>query len=141
MSRRGAVVALVAVASLVAACSGNSDTNTSKSGNRTTSTTSPDTPSVTIGIICDTPTDAAQSFEQAWEAGDRAAAARCADDAAVTTIFRTGGRSANWEFEGCESDPGGSTCSYRYEGGSAAFTVRGSDADGWKVAKVVFTAD
>jgi hypothetical protein len=96
---------------------------------------------VTIGIICTSPTDAAQSFVNAWIAGDRGAAARCASSAAVDKLFRTGGAGAQWSFQGCSTTGGAATCQYSYQGGAANLATSGSTAAGWKVTAVSFVAD
>ena len=78
------------------------------------------------------------SLVDAWVAGDRGAAARCATPGAVATIFATSGADARWTFEGCDlSDPGVPVCTYRYSGGSAKLTIEGTEARGWMVTKLV----
>ena len=106
----------------------------------TTSTTA--TASVTIGIICTTPEDAAHSFVESWIAGDEAAARRCASDDAVTTLFEHSGSGAQYAFQGCfGDDPASPTCSYTYEGGALNLAVTGSDAAGWTVESLSYVAD
>jgi hypothetical protein len=106
----------------------------------TTSTTS--TPSVTVGIICATPEEAAQAFVDAWMANDQAAAARCAVLAAVTTIFQTSGTGAVYMFQGClGNDPASKQCGYTYEGGAMILTVTGSTEAGWQVQSLSYIAD
>jgi hypothetical protein len=131
--------------------SNNDDTQVSTSGtttstsSTTTTTVAPAPPTqgttVTVGIICTTPDDATKSVVNAWMAGDKAAAARCASDTAVNKLFETNGAGAQWTFQGCHGDPGVPTCSYSYEGGGANFKLSGTEAAGWKVVDVTFVAD
>jgi hypothetical protein len=113
----------------------------------TTSSTSPSPPStgstsVTVGIICTTPEDAARSVVAGWVAGDQPAAGRCASTAVVTDLFGKGdGSHANWTFQGCQGDPGVPECAFSYEGGGAFFTMNGTEADGWKAVSVRYVAD
>jgi hypothetical protein len=105
-------------------------------------TTVPDGTSVTVGIICTTPEDAAKSLFSGWLAGDQGAAKRCATDGAVAALFKTSGAGAQWTFQGCDSsDPAAPACSYSYEGGAAIFTENGSEAAGWRVVDVSYVAD
>jgi len=152
MTRRMVVLAAAAcaVALVAAACSG-SDDSAGKTGSSTprSSTptavappTVPDTTSVTIGIICTTPEDAAQGIVAAWGADDRAAASRCASAAVIDRLFQTSGAGNSWFFQGCDrADPGVPICAFSYEGGAAFFTVEGTDAAGWKATKLEFLAD
>ena len=97
-------------------------------------------PSVTVGIICITPTDAAQAVVSAWQAGDAAAAARCATAGTVSTLFAHPGAGAGWTFHGCDGpDPGVPICTFDYPGGHASLTLHGTEAQGWHVAQVAFT--
>jgi hypothetical protein len=98
---------------------------------------SPGGPSVTVGIICSTPTEAAQALVNAWMAADQAAAGRCASPAAVATLFaRT---RAAWTFQGCDGpDPGVPQCTFAYSGGHASLTLAGTEAQGWRVDHVSF---
>ena len=149
----GAPRSSLALAGGVAACGGDggsersADTTTTKVTDASTSTTGPssttgDTSSVTIGIICTSPSDAASSLVGAWTAGDEAAARRCADDAVVDQLFTTSGAGNTWMDQGCDtSKPASPVCAYSYEGGGALLTVGGSDAAGWKVTKLEFVAD
>jgi hypothetical protein len=115
-----------------------SPTTTTTTLAATTSTTAPTT--VTVGIICTTPADATQSVVNAWIAGDRAAASRCASNTVVTKLFQASGAGAKWTFQGCHGDPGVPTCSYSYQGGGANFTLNGSEASGWKLVSLTFVA-
>jgi hypothetical protein len=76
-----------------------------------------------------------------WLAGDQAAAARCASEAAVTKIFETSGAGAQYTWQGCFGDPGVPTCAYTYEGGSVQLSMAGTEAAGWKVQTVGYIAD
>ena len=149
--RTATLAAAVCVLALVAAaCSGgdDSDSTTGSSTPRSSTTTTvvpptvPDTTSVTIGIICTTPEDAAQGIVAAWGADDRAAASRCASPAVIDRLFQTSGVGNSWFFQGCDrADPGLPICAFSYEGGAAFFTVEGTDAAGWKATKLEFLAD
>jgi hypothetical protein len=154
------VVALVAIVGAVAAFAtgGGDDPKVSVGGASTTSSSavtapipssttvvSPSTlagqPTPTTGI-CSLPEDASQAFVDGWLAGDRAAAERCGSPDAVNTMFQTSGAGAQYTFQGCDStDPGVPTCSYTYPGGAARLTIEGTEAAGWKVTKVEYTAD
>jgi len=138
MRPAGVAVALVA-AVVLAGCGGGSGTRVASHGSSTTTTTALGAggPSVTVGIICSTPTQAAQAFVAAWTAGDRAAAGRCATTGAVTMIFARHGAGAGWAFQACDGpDPGVPICTFAYPGGSAQLTLMGTEAAGWKVSQV-----
>jgi hypothetical protein len=142
------VAVVFAFALVVGACGGDgsSSSDSTSTSSSTTSTsradTPPDTTSVTVGIICSTAEDAAQSVVQAWGADEQAAAARCASDAVVEVLFRTSGVGNTWFFQGCDrADPGVPICAFSYEGGAAFFTVEGTEAAGWKATKLEFLAD
>jgi hypothetical protein len=123
-------------AALALAACGDADRTTTTSSSTTRTTVDPSGPPVTVGIICSDPTDAATSLVQAWAAGDRAAAGRCAVADVVAELFRRGG-AAGWAFQGCGGpDPGVPVCTYSYPGGSAILTVEGTEAMGWKVTRV-----
>ena len=135
--------AVVAAASLLVACGGSSSqVQTRPSPATSTTAPAPSTsggPSVTVGIICSVPTDAAQALLGAWLAGDRAAAGRCASPAAVSALFARAGRGTGWTFQGCDGpDPGVPQCSYASAGGHASLTLMGSEASGWKVDSLSF---
>ena len=134
---------VVAAASLLVACGGSSShVQTRRSPATSTTAPAPSTsggPSVTVGIICSVPTDAAQALLSAWLAGDRAAAGRCASPAAVSALFARAGRGTGWTFQGCDGlDPGVPQCSYASAGGHASLTLMGSEASGWKVDSLSF---
>jgi hypothetical protein len=142
----GLVALLVAVliGGGVALLLGNDDTKEISASATTTSspsTTNTSETQVTVGIICTTPEDATTSLVDAWIAGEKAAAARCAASAVVDELFKNNGAGAQWTFQGCSGDPGVPTCSYSYEGGGANFVLNGTEAGGWKVVDVTFIAD
>jgi len=142
-----ALVGILVIAGTVLALSGDdggSDVAIDPSANTTsptTTTTVGGSSPVTVGIICTTAEEAAMSFIDAWIAGDQAAAARCAADGAVTTIFQTSGAGAQYTWQGCFGDPGVPTCSYTYEGGAVNLAVTGTEAAGWIVQSVSYVAD
>lgn len=149
----GLLVFLLVAVGTVLVVSGDGDTTVGVSATTTSSTTtstnSPSTstslassPSVTVGIICATPEEAAMSFVDAWIAGDQAAAARCALPAAVTTIFQTSGAGAVYTFQGCAgNDPAVKQCGSTYEGGAVILAVAGSVAAGFQVQSLSYIAD
>lgn len=148
---RAAPVATIFACALVLTACGGDDGSSVSTGSTTTSTSTtstttppspPDTTDVTVGIICSSAEDAAQSAVQAWGANDRTAAGRCATPAVVGALFQTSGAGNTWFFQGCDrTDPGVPICAYSYEGGAAFFTVEGTEADGWKATKLEFLAD
>lgn len=135
---------MLVVALTAAACGGDDDESspsTSTRGTEATSTTE-DTTSVTVGIICDTAEDASETLVQAWGSGSEAAAKRCASDVVVDELFLTDGAGNTWTSQGCDrTDPGVPVCAYTYEGGAAFLTVEGTEAEGWKVTGLEFVAD
>jgi hypothetical protein len=137
----------VAVAATLAACGGGSssepkDESTTTRGTDASTSTTEDTTSVTVGIICSTAQDASSALVAAWTAGDRGAAARCASESVVSEFFTNNGSGNTWTSQGCDTtDPAAPVCAYSYEGGAAFLTVEGSDAAGWKVTKVNYLAD
>ncbi len=143
----GLIVLLVAVliAVGVVLALGSDDDDEVSTATATTTTIAPtattESPPVTIGIICTTPEDAAMTFVESWIAGDQAAAARCASDEAVSTIFENSGAGAQYTNQGCFGDPGVPTCAYSYEGGSVSLAMSGSEASGWRVESVSYIAD
>jgi len=125
-------VALV-LAALFSACGGDAGVST---GSSTTTTTGPETP-VTIGIICSTREDAAQTVVDAARAGDAAAAQRCGSAAAVSALTGARRPDASWQFGGCGGpDPGVPVCTYRMSSGTVSLTLAGTEAAGWKVETV-----
>ncbi len=104
-----------------------------------TTTTAPT--SVTVGIICSTPEDAAHSLIDAQIANDETAAHRCASSAAVDALFPTSDADATYTFQGCLTSETPVTCSFTYEGGAVTFVMSGSAAAGWKVDSAGFVAD
>ena len=141
----GAGVGLVAGGNDTTQVSASGTTTSTSTSTSTTTTVAPTATSqgttVTVAIICTTPEDATKSVVNAWIAGDKAAAARCASDTAVNKLFQTNGSGAQWTFQGCHGDPGVPTCSYSYVGGGANFKLSGTEAGGWKVTDVTFVAD
>ena len=135
---RARVVALLAGVAVLAACGGGSGrVQTRASVPTVPSTPAPGGPSVTIGIICSTPNDAAQALVNAWMAADPGAAGRCASAAAIAALFARA--RAPWTFQGCDGpDPGVPQCTYAYSGGHASLTITGTEARGWKVDRVSF---
>ena len=146
MTRRPlVVVGLLLLVAVGAGCNGGDDE--SSEGTTSTRVTEPssttqDTTSVTVGIICSTAEDASQTLVDAWGSGDEAAAKRCATDEVVGELFVTDGAGNTWQSQGCDrTDPGVPVCAYSYEGGAAFLTVEGTEAEGWKVTGLSFTAD
>jgi len=137
MRAAGLAVGLVA-AVLLAGCGGGGSTRVASHGSSTTTTTTAAPgaggPSVTVGIICDTPIQAAQAFVAAWEAGDAAAAGRCATPGAVAAIFTRRGPGSTPVCGG--PDPGVPICTFTYPGGTGQLTLMGTEAAGWKVTQV-----
>jgi hypothetical protein len=145
----GVIVVLGGVG-LAFALSGGDDDNAASTATTTTSTTTatvvspPSTGStaVTIGIICTTPEDAAQSIIGAWTAGDQVAAERCASHDVISELFTTNGSGADYVFQGCfGDDPGVPDCAFTYPGGSVHFTMNGTEAEGWKAVSIGYIAD
>jgi hypothetical protein len=90
-------------------------------------------------LVCSTPSDAAHAFVQAWQAGDRAAAGRCAAPDAVAALFARAAPSVPWAFQQCDGpDPGVPVCTYTFPGGTAQLTLMGTEAQGWKVSALRF---
>jgi len=104
------------------------------------STSAPEETSVTVGIICTSPRDATDTLVGAWIAGEKAAAARCAEGSVVDQLFENDGTGAVWVFQGC-GIVAPDRCQYSYEGGGVTFTLAGSDEGGWKVTGLEFIAD
>lgn len=97
---------------------------------------------VTIGIICTSAQEATETAVSAWEASDKAAASRCAEEGVVDELFTTNGAKAEWVFQGCVGvNASTEKCAFTYEGGAALFTAIGSDAMGWKLSELSFQAD
>ena len=150
----GAAALLVVIVVAVVALAGGDEkkrkraqpTTTTSSTTTSTSTTLPPTTTtiptpVTVAIVCTTPSDATMSVFNAWRAGDRASAERCATTAAMDELFQTSGAGAQYTFQGCFGDPGVPTCSYTYEGGAVNFTLNGTESGGWRVVDVGYVAD
>ena len=145
----GAAMAVVVIVLLVVLLAGDDgeERTTSTTIPPTTATTVPPTTvttaptSVTIGIICTTPEDAAHSLIDAQIANDEVAAHRCASDAAVDALFPTSAADANYTFQGCMTSETPVTCAFTYEGGAVTFVMSGNAASGWKVQSAGFVAD
>ena len=144
-----ALVFILVAVGIALAVSGGDDSNVSVSATTTSSTTTTTLPPttttvtvpVTVGTICTTPDEAAMSFVEAWIAGNKPAAARCATGTAVDALFQNSGAGAQYMWQGCSGDPGAPTCSYTYEGGALNIAVTGTDATGWKVQSISYFAD
>ena len=139
------LIAAGAVATAVLAGCGGSSGRVQSHHSPATTTTAPAAssttggPSVTVGIVCIAPTDAAQALLSAWTAGDQAAAGRCASPAAVAALFGHASRGTGWTFQGCGGpDPGVPQCTYSSAGGHASLTLMGSEASGWRVDSLSF---
>ena len=148
------VLLFLSVCALLAGCSKASNTNNTGVTNNTTSTTTTTTasPKATIEATkspvestttarVSKPEDAAKGLFEAWKTKDRAAAAKFATDAAITSLYREGGPEG-LQFQGCDkADDGGYTCGYSYEGGGLIMHVSGSESGGYKVDSTEFIAD
>ena len=145
------VAGLVTVLAVMSSCSDGDDdgaapaVTTTIQGATSSSTTSSSTtttlvasvtsrPATTAGI---TPEIAAKSFFEAWTKGDRAAAARVAEPAAITTLFaRAWQASDNWAFSECTGAAGSLICTWARPGGQQVlFRVQNAPAT---VAEVRF---
>ena len=91
-------------------------------------------PATTAAI---SPESAAKGLFEAWTKGDRAAAARVAQPAAVTTLFaRTWQAADRWAFSECTGAAGSSICTWsRPTGQQVLFRVQNAPAT---VAEVRF---
>ena len=91
-------------------------------------------PATTAGL---SPESAAKAFYEAWTKGDRAAAARVAEPAAITTLFaRAWQASDNWAFSECTGAAGSLICTWARPGGQQVlFRVQNAPAT---VAEVRF---
>ena len=136
------LVVAIGAALVAASCGGGSTTR--QVGTRPTSTTttvpsSGGTPVPTAS--CTTPTLAARAVVDAWLAGNRTAAGRCATPDAVATLFAHPGHAAGWTFQGCDGpDPGVPVCTFAYPGGVGRLTLQGTEAAGWSVNQVQLAA-
>ena len=76
------------------------------------------TPSVTSAPVIPTDSeDYAIALIEAWERGDRDAAATFADPDDLETLFsREGGGAGTWSLEGCEGAMGSTYCTFRADG-------------------------
>jgi hypothetical protein len=123
---------------VTASCSGTSGTRHAAPTTTSTTITVPTSGETTIPTgSCSTPTDAARAVVDAWIAGDRATAGRCATPDAVATLFTRSGRTAGWMFQACDGpDPGVPVCTFTYPGGAGRLTLHGTEAAGWSVDRV-----
>lgn len=85
------------------------------------------------------------TFYDAWTVDDQACAEQFATEEAIDTLFVIDGSEAQWEFQECAIDaqtPDRDTvCSFRYEGGTALFSLHRVPVDGWELYDVDFQAD
>jgi hypothetical protein len=134
LNRHVRVAALLSATIILAACGSSTGGAVHRAASTTTATSSSGGPSVNIGIICSTPTDAADAVVNAWMSGDRAAARRCGTPTAVATLFARAAGPERWVLQHCA----GTVCSFTHPHGTVQLTVGGSDAAGWVVARVRF---
>ncbi len=109
----------------------------------TATTTTPNgQTSVTVAIICTTPEDASQGVVSAWIAGDqrrgRVAAPR---KPRSPRSSRPAGRARNGRSRAASVIRVSRTARSPIPGGSAHFTLNGTEAEGWKVVQVGYVAD
>lgn len=128
-----AAVVVVVLAVLTACSDGDDDgaapaattalvaTTTSSSTPSSSTTTVPPSstvtsrPATTVGV---SPESAAKSLYDAWMRGDRAAAARVAQPAAVTTLFGRAWQAGDgWAFSECTGAAGSTICTWARPGG------------------------
>jgi hypothetical protein len=133
-----ALPAVIALAVVLTACGDGGRSITSDPSDTTTSSSTPsaNTP-ITIGIICPSPVDAATTVVNAWTAGSRGGAARCATPDVVAQLFARSDAGLGWTFQGCGGpDPGVPICTYASPSGSVTLTAEGSEARGWTVTRL-----
>lgn len=140
------IVALVATVAVLVASDDDPKVASRRRGTASSTTSEPapttaQQPTTTVGIVCPTPDNAAMTVFDGWKNGNQAAAAPCASQTALDTLFANPGADAQWTFMGCDTENGTTRCYYRYEGGSATFTMGGSDASGWRVDQITYVAD
>lgn len=116
------------------------EVTTSSSTTSSSTTTSLPAPTVTsrpATTASMSPEAAAKAFYEAWTKGDRAAAARVAQPAAITTLFaRTWQADDGWAFSECTGAAGSSICTWARPGGQQIL-LRVQNAPG-TVAEVRF---
>ena len=130
---------LMAAVALLTSCSDDDDGSaaptvttaieaTTSSSTSSSSTTAPpgstatSRPSTTAAI---TPEAAARSLYEAWTRGDRTAAARVAQPAAVTTLFGRAWQAGDgWAFSECTGAAGSFICTWGRPGGQVLFRVQ-----------------
>jgi hypothetical protein len=126
---------------VVASCSGASTTGHVGTRPPSTTTSIPSTGGTVPTASCTTPTLAARAIVDAWLAGDRTAAGRCATPDAVAMLFAHPGHGAGWTFQGCDGpDPGVPVCTFAYPGGVGRLTLHGTEAAGWSIDNVQLAA-
>ncbi|MEV7006684.1 hypothetical protein [Streptosporangium sp. NPDC051022] len=85
---------------------------------------------------------AAKYLFGAWKAGDRNRGLEIASAKAVNTLFRAKFGGVGYIFQGCESERGGKSCAYSYEGGAMFMhTRRLSPGAGYWVESIGYIAD
>ena len=73
--------------------------------------------------------DYAIALIEAWERGDRDAAAALTDPDALETLFsREGGGAGTWSLEGCDGAMGSTYCTFRADGEPAVIVRVGNEA-------------
>lgn len=150
---------LLSVCVLLVNCSKSANTNNAntKTNVTNTTTTTTSTPAATASPQATAsmspsqtmssqdkltkPEDAAQGLFEAFGRHDRAAAAKFASAPAVATLFKESTGTEGMEFEGCNEEKGGISCTYRYEGGALIMHISGNKTEGYKVDSVGFIAD
>ena len=149
-----AAVGLVAAVALLAACSSGGDkrasapppttldlTTSSSSSSSSTTTVVPATtvtsrPTTTVPSL--SPEAAATALYEAWTRGDRAAAERVAQPAAVNTLFtRRWQAGEGWSFAECSGAAGSTICTWQRTGGQLMLRVQNATS-GRAVAEVRF---
>ncbi len=113
-----------------------SSSSTSSSTSTTSTTSSTSTSSTSTPATPADPQAYAQTLFDAWAAGNRAAAAPVADQAAIDSLFATpSSEAAAYTFSGCEGAAGSIFCTWTRAGAQLAMTVR--DATGGLPVQVV----
>jgi hypothetical protein len=87
------------------------------------------------------PEAAAAHLFEAWKKGDKAMAAKFAEQDAVDTLLSRPYTGPDPEFMGCEHEVDHYFCRYRFEGSSMTFRVDGGVSAGYYVTEVTETAD
>jgi hypothetical protein len=87
------------------------------------------------------PEAAAKHLFVSWQTGNKTAALKFADQAAVDEVFSRPYTGPDPEFMGCDHEVDHYFCRYRYEGGSTTYRVDGGNSAGYVVTEVTQTAD